>query len=59
MIDGSFMPQPAKGTRCERCWRYTDDVGQDEREPRVCLRCAGALEAIGYFQDSLEPEVHA
>ena len=45
--------------QCERCWRYTDDVGQDEREPRVCLRCAGALEAIGYFQDSLEPEVHA
>ncbi len=39
---------PAFGTKCERCWRYTDDVGDDANYPTVCLRCAGALDAIGY-----------
>jgi len=47
-------PQPrvttvaADGTKCERCWNYTTDVGNDPRYPTVCLRCAEALEAIGY-----------
>ena len=38
----------AEGTRCERCWRYTDDVGDEGRYPTVCARCADALEKIGY-----------
>jgi isoleucyl-tRNA synthetase len=38
----------AEGTKCERCWNYTPDVGQDARYPSVCLRCAEALDAIGY-----------
>ena len=39
---------PVKGTKCERCWRFTEDIGQDNRYPTVCLRCADALEAIGF-----------
>jgi isoleucyl-tRNA synthetase len=38
----------ADGVKCERCWNYTTDVGNDARYPTVCLRCAEALDAIGY-----------
>jgi isoleucyl-tRNA synthetase len=38
----------AVGLRCERCWRYTNDVGEDHRWPMVCVRCTEALEAIGF-----------
>jgi isoleucyl-tRNA synthetase len=38
----------AEGIKCERCWRYTVDNGQDARFPTVCLRCAEALEAVGF-----------
>jgi isoleucyl-tRNA synthetase len=39
---------PASGTKCDRCWRYTEDVGNDENYPTVCLRCAEALHAIHF-----------
>ncbi len=39
---------PASAPKCERCWRYVTDVGKDPRFPSVCLRCAEALEAIGF-----------
>jgi isoleucyl-tRNA synthetase len=39
---------PGKSNKCERCWRYVTDVGNDSRYPTVCLRCAEALDAIGY-----------
>ena len=38
----------ADGVKCERCWNYTADVGQDARYPTVCLRCAEALDAIDF-----------
>ena len=34
--------------RCERCWRYTEDVGQDTAYPSVCDRCAKALAASDF-----------
>jgi len=34
--------------KCERCWRYTSDVGQEAKYPTVCLRCAEALAAINF-----------
>ncbi len=34
--------------KCERCWRFLDEVGNDSRYPTVCLRCADALNAIGF-----------
>jgi isoleucyl-tRNA synthetase len=38
----------ASGTKCDRCWRYTRDVGKDPDYPTVCLRCAEALHAIDF-----------
>jgi len=42
------ITEAAEGVKCERCWNYTTDVGNDARYPTVCLRCAEALDAIGY-----------
>jgi len=36
----------ARGDRCERCWRYTADVGSNSDFPTVCARCAGVLPAF-------------
>ncbi len=40
--------QRSQRTKCDRCWRYTADVGQQEKYPTVCLRCAEALDAIDF-----------
>ncbi|MFC1668692.1 class I tRNA ligase family protein [Chlamydiota bacterium] len=29
--------------KCQRCWRYTDDIGKNTAHPTICLRCIGAL----------------
>jgi isoleucyl-tRNA synthetase len=54
---GAFYVQakPAKGSKCERCWRFTEDVGNDARYPTVCLRCADALEAINFTPYTAPP----
>ena len=41
--------------KCERCWRYVPDVASDDRYPTVCLRCAEALEAIGFAPYTATP----
>jgi len=41
----------AAGTKCERCWHYTADVGADEEFPTVCARCAGAVREIIATED--------
>jgi isoleucyl-tRNA synthetase len=33
----------AEGEKCERCWNYATDVGQDERYPGACGRCVSNL----------------
>ena len=33
----------AEGQKCERCWRYTTDVGSVAQFPGACARCAGVL----------------
>ncbi len=35
-------------TKCDRCWRYTKDVGEDSLYPTVCLRCAEALTELHF-----------
>ena len=40
--------QRSAEAKCERCWRYVEDVAADARFPTVCLRCAEALTAIGF-----------
>ena len=36
----------AAGRKCERCWKYTIDVGADARFPTICGACAEAVEEI-------------
>ena len=33
----------ARGDKCERCWKYTTDVGSDAEFPTVCAACAAVL----------------
>jgi isoleucyl-tRNA synthetase len=38
----------ATGTKCERCWKYTHDVGSDAEFKTVCAACAAAVkETLG------------
>ena len=37
---------PADGTKCQRCWNYTEDVGADPEWPGACDRCARAVRLI-------------
>ncbi len=36
----------ASGTKCERCWKYTNDVGSDAALPTVCASCATAVHEV-------------
>lgn len=36
----------ASGVKCERCWKYTHDIGADPRLPTVCAVCAAAVEEM-------------
>lgn len=36
----------ASGKKCERCWNYSERVGESDRYPEVCERCLIALEEI-------------
>jgi isoleucyl-tRNA synthetase len=35
----------AEGSKCERCWKYDNQVGADKNHPTVCARCAAVLNA--------------
>ncbi|MCL5878755.1 MAG: hypothetical protein M1428_03010 [Deltaproteobacteria bacterium] len=35
--------QKAHGQKCERCWNYSDSVGQDSAHPTLCARCVEAV----------------
>jgi isoleucyl-tRNA synthetase len=38
--------EKASGRKCERCWNYSERVGEDHRYPTVCERCSAALKEI-------------
>jgi isoleucyl-tRNA synthetase len=38
----------AEGKKCDRCWYYSDSVGDDHDHPDVCPRCADAVKTDGY-----------
>ena len=39
----SIDAKKAGGHKCERCWVYSDTVGQDAQHPTLCARCARIL----------------
>jgi isoleucyl-tRNA synthetase len=44
--DLGVQVERAAGVKCERCWKYTLDVGGDASFPTICLPCAGAVHEI-------------
>ena len=38
---------PSAATKCERCWHYRDDVGEDPAHPTLCTRCTSNLFGAG------------
>ncbi|MDY7001223.1 MAG: zinc finger domain-containing protein, partial [Thermodesulfobacteriota bacterium] len=34
---------PTPGSKCERCWIYTEEAGTDPDHPTLCPRCAGVM----------------
>jgi len=36
---------PAKGTKCSRCWKFTEDVGSNTKFADICVACAEALDS--------------
>ena len=49
-VDGSsglgVKIEKALGQKCERCWNYSEHVGDDAQYPTVCERCSAALKEI-------------
>jgi isoleucyl-tRNA synthetase len=41
----SIVISRAAGRKCERCWHWEEDVGEDARHPTLCGRCVEAVEA--------------
>jgi isoleucyl-tRNA synthetase len=37
----------APGVKCERCWMYDPQVGEDARHPGLCPRCADVVRRMG------------
>ena len=42
----ALVVQRAPGEKCERCWRYQEDVGSVAAHPTVCGRCGTYLQDI-------------
>jgi isoleucyl-tRNA synthetase len=48
-----IVVHPSEHAKCERCWHYRAEVGQDPRHPEICGRCTANLYGGG------EQRVHA
>jgi isoleucyl-tRNA synthetase len=46
LIDLKVEVRKALGEKCERCWNYSEHVGEDADYPTVCERCSTALREI-------------
>ncbi len=40
------VAEKARGRKCQRCWMYSETVGQDSKYPDVCQRCAKVLREL-------------
>ena len=36
----------ASGKKCERCWTFTDTVGECAEHPTLCRRCSAIIKKI-------------
>jgi isoleucyl-tRNA synthetase len=37
----------AHGKKCERCWHWETDVGEESKHPTLCGRCVEAVNTAG------------
>jgi isoleucyl-tRNA synthetase len=44
--DLSVRIERAEGAKCERCWKYTTEVGQSAEFPTLCAACQEAVREI-------------
>jgi isoleucyl-tRNA synthetase len=40
------LVEPARGSKCQRCWNFSEAVGQDAEHPALCDRCARVVKGI-------------
>jgi isoleucyl-tRNA synthetase len=33
----------ARGSKCERCWNYDENVGENKTHPSLCRRCLASI----------------
>jgi len=45
LLDSIIVVFQARGAKCERCWKYDPQVGENANYPTVCPRCAAVLSA--------------
>ena len=46
-IEGiTIAVEKASGEKCERCWKYDEEVGHDHEHNDVCPRCAKVLNSL-------------
>ncbi|MEE8113128.1 MAG: zinc finger domain-containing protein [Nitrososphaerales archaeon] len=43
LLGGPIAVYHADGQKCERCWKYNDEIGKDPKHPTVCARCSEVL----------------
>jgi isoleucyl-tRNA synthetase len=43
----SYLVSKAEGQKCERCWHWETDIGQNAEHPTICARC---VEAVAQFK---------
>lgn len=39
----SVLVEQAPGEKCERCWIYSDTIGEDKDNPTLCARCSSVI----------------
>lgn len=44
--DLSITVNKADGEKCERCWKFSDTVGQDSEHPTLCAHCAETMKQL-------------
>lgn len=43
ILGGPIVVSKARGQKCERCWKYSEEVRADKDPPMVCRRCSAVL----------------
>jgi isoleucyl-tRNA synthetase len=47
-VEGLWLSDSAaEGTKCDRCWHVTEDVGLNEAHPELCSRCVTNVDGEG------------